>query len=570
MKTINRDKIQRMVGDRYGGGGSRGESADLDGYASQIWVNQNFVSKKFFARLFTINGTDENDDDVVVEPNDLETDITDIQLMFGAWTEHYLSALGIGSGGSGGGGLGGTILTEPLASINLSGIGSPTGANKVICWDGSRWTYKSVGEGSVSSVAMTVPEGFRVTGSAAHTITTSGTFELTFGGSVKKNRVLASPGDANGAPSWRELVADDIPDLSGKYVKKTDLDSYTWWGQRLQTNGQSKKVDGNITINATANAHNSVSIVGATYNIQLAIGSGNTNRGLFDGRSGYNDWLIYFNSNDTILKYGNTGVGGAPSSSYKLHVYGYTKTSRLYLTDNVYFEYNSSNGGVHLVGAGLYADTYISALSSGSGGGSGSGITMNDVWSALGATAPSSSSEQINLTHMTQALSNYYTKTQAQGTFLAQSGGTLLGTLEIKVKAPSSYGVTENCDSLVTSSNLWFEVGTGKNVYSNSTWNQRSDIRMKDVVETVDCGVESIAKAQIFNYRWKDEKDGNVMLGSSAQDWMKIFPKGVKMLGDTYTIDYAGIALASSVMAAREIVRLKKKVAELEEQLKGS
>ena len=72
MKTINRDKIQRMVGDRYGGGGSRGESADLDGYASQIWVNQNFVSKKFFARLFTINGTDENEDAVVVEPNDLD------------------------------------------------------------------------------------------------------------------------------------------------------------------------------------------------------------------------------------------------------------------------------------------------------------------------------------------------------------------------------------------------------------------------------------------------------------------------------------------------------------------
>lgn len=569
MKTINRDKIQRMVGDRYGGGGSRGESADLDGYASQIWVNQNFVSKKFFARLFTINGTDENDDDVVVEPNDLETDITDIQLMFGAWTEHYLSALGIGSGGSGGGGGGGTILTEPLASINLSGIGSPTGANKVICWDGSRWTYKSVGEGSVSSVAMTVPEGFRVTGSAAHTITTSGTFSLTFGGSVTKNRVLASPGDANGAPSWRELVADDIPDLSGKYVKKTDLDSYKWWGRTLQTSGQTKAVYGDIENAANIKIDNDKRISWKQHGQTnyLSMLTLDTSNNFVVGESMANSGLsTYIRGRSVVFQ---SGTGSSGNHTATLDANGVLTVEKLVI-GSITIEHDTINRGLHIVNAGLYADTYISALSSGSGGGSGSGITMNDVWSALAATAPSSSSEQINLTHMTQALSNYYTKTQAQGTFLALSGGTLLGTLEIKVKAPSSYGVTENCDSFVTSSNLWFEVGTGKNVYSNSTWNQRSDIRMKDVLETVDCGVESIAKAQIFNYRWKDEKDGNVMLGSSAQDWVKIFPKGVKMLGDTYTMDYAGIALASSVMASREIVRLKKKVAELEEQLKGS
>lgn len=566
MKTINRDKIQRMVGDRYGGGGSRGESADLDGYASQIWVNQNFVSKKFFARLFTINGTDENDDAVVVEPNDLDTDITDIQLMFGAWTEHYLSALGIGSGGSGGGGGGGTILTEPLASINLSGIGSPTGANKVICWDGSRWTYKSVGEGSVSSVAMTVPEGFRVTGSAAHTITTSGTFSLTFGGSVTKNRVLASPAAADGAPSWRKLVADDIPDLSGKYVKKTDLDSYTWWGRTLQTSGQTKAVYGDIENAANIKIDNDkkISWKQSGQTNYLSMLTLDTSNNFVVGESMANSgFSTYIRGRRVVFQ---SGTGSSGNHTATLDANGVLTVEKLVI-GSITIEHDTTNGGLHIVGAGLYADTYISALSSGSGGCSGSGITMNDVWSALAATAPSSSSEQINPTHMTQALSNYYTKTQAQGTFLAQSGGTLLGTLEIKVKAPSSYGVTENCDSFVTSSNLWFEVGTGKNVYSNSTWNQRSDIRMKDVVETVDCGVESIAKAQIFNYRWKDEKDGNVMLGSSAQDWVKIFPKGVKMLGDTYTMDYAGIALASSVMAAREIVRLKKKVAELEEQL---
>ena len=39
-------------------------------------------------------------------------------------------------------------------------------------------------------------------------------------GSKTKNYVLAAPSNANGAPSFRALVAADIPDLSGTYVKK--------------------------------------------------------------------------------------------------------------------------------------------------------------------------------------------------------------------------------------------------------------------------------------------------------------------------------------------------------------
>lgn len=39
-------------------------------------------------------------------------------------------------------------------------------------------------------------------------------------GSKTKNYVLAAPSNANGAPSFRALIAADIPDLSGTYVKK--------------------------------------------------------------------------------------------------------------------------------------------------------------------------------------------------------------------------------------------------------------------------------------------------------------------------------------------------------------
>ena len=119
-------KREQNISSRRSSGGS---GAGGGGGVSSAWVDEHYVSKDFFARLFTINGTDENDDDVVVEPNDLETAITNIQAMVGLWTEEYLSALGQGSGGGGGGG---ALLTEPLASINEAGMGTPSGANKVI------------------------------------------------------------------------------------------------------------------------------------------------------------------------------------------------------------------------------------------------------------------------------------------------------------------------------------------------------------------------------------------------------------------------------------------------------
>ena len=93
MKTLNRDKIQRMFGQKAGGVGGSSVNTDGDG-VSKLWVDQNYLSKEFFLRLFNIHGEDENDDPVDVQPNDLDKTITDIEAMFGFWTEQYLSALG--------------------------------------------------------------------------------------------------------------------------------------------------------------------------------------------------------------------------------------------------------------------------------------------------------------------------------------------------------------------------------------------------------------------------------------------------------------------------------------------
>lgn len=66
------------------------------------------------------------------------------------------------------------------------------------------------GTGTVTSVAMTVPAIFSVAGSP---VTTAGTLAVTLA-SQSANQVFAAPNGAPGAPTFRSLVAADIPALS--------------------------------------------------------------------------------------------------------------------------------------------------------------------------------------------------------------------------------------------------------------------------------------------------------------------------------------------------------------------
>lgn len=128
---------------------------------------------------------------------------------------------GVLSSQGGGGG-----YTLPVATDGALGgirIGfSQSGKNYPLLLDSNNKAYVNVpwegggsgGGGTVTRVAMTVPTGFSVAGSP---IETSGTLAVSLD-SQTKNKVLASPANASGTPSFRALVAADIPDLSGKYV----------------------------------------------------------------------------------------------------------------------------------------------------------------------------------------------------------------------------------------------------------------------------------------------------------------------------------------------------------------
>lgn len=180
---LSRFKIQQMIdagnvsNSRRGGGSGVGGG----GGVSSQWVDEHYISKEFFARLFTINGTDGNNQDVVVEPNDPDTTIKNIQIMVGAWTEQYLSALGQGSGGGGGGG--GVTLNTLLNSMNQATLNPASVTNKVLVNSNGAWSWQDYNSGggsggTVTSIKITVPTGFQV--SPTTPITSSGTFSIDF------------------------------------------------------------------------------------------------------------------------------------------------------------------------------------------------------------------------------------------------------------------------------------------------------------------------------------------------------------------------------------------------------
>ena len=175
---LSREAIQRMVGDRVGGGsaGGGGSAISIDdiqgmGFATEQWVNEKYLSIDFFNRLFQAYDSAATPNQVL--PNDLESTITNIKAMFGFWTEQFVSALGYGPGGGGGG----DTLTEPLASINNASLGMPTAAGQVITWNGSEWIF-DIPQGGGGGGTGTVTSITAGTGLSGGTITTMGTIAI--------------------------------------------------------------------------------------------------------------------------------------------------------------------------------------------------------------------------------------------------------------------------------------------------------------------------------------------------------------------------------------------------------
>ena len=196
-------------GGAVGGGGGSFDPSALAGYASQAWVEDNYISKLFFGRMFTANGTkkvytstdggttwgDPVTTAVTIAPNEImpseeivdgETsgtkiktvrELSSIQALVGLWTQQYLSALGQNSSGGGGGG--GSSTLAGLLDVNIPSPMTQSNDGQVLMYNyiQNKWINANLPPTGVTSVGMTVPTGFSV---SPATITSNGTFAITF------------------------------------------------------------------------------------------------------------------------------------------------------------------------------------------------------------------------------------------------------------------------------------------------------------------------------------------------------------------------------------------------------
>lgn len=142
-KILNQEEIRRMGsngGGAAGGGGGSFDPSMMAGFATQAWVNENYLSIEFFSKLFKAYDSAATPNEIV--PNDTDSTITNIKAMFGFWTEQYLSALGQNSGGGGGG-------SSTLADLLDVAISSPTNG-QVLMYNAStnKWYNGTVQQGS--------------------------------------------------------------------------------------------------------------------------------------------------------------------------------------------------------------------------------------------------------------------------------------------------------------------------------------------------------------------------------------------------------------------------------------
>ena len=142
---LSREKIQRMVGAELGGSAGGGGGESMGGFATQAWVDNNYVSIEWFDQIFQVF-----DDSTKLDVNgELPVDQSkmNIKAMFGFWTDFYLSALGNG------GQVGASIYLSTLADVNVAGVQ----LGQVLTWkrDPSDGVNKWMADDAQSGVDMT-------------------------------------------------------------------------------------------------------------------------------------------------------------------------------------------------------------------------------------------------------------------------------------------------------------------------------------------------------------------------------------------------------------------------------
>ena len=523
-KTITRKYIQRIT-KREGNTSIRqsGSGGGGGGGVSQYWVDDNFVSKEFFNRLFEIH--DENGDPIL--PNDVETEIDNIQAMFGFWTNAYLSALGNNPGG------GGAELTlASLADVAVQGVAD----GQALVWNAALQKWVPGQGGGIDVTAMWAA------------LAQSGTQQIDVS---HLGTALTGYATESWVTQQGYLTASAISDMA----------TQTWVGQNY------------LGLHATADAATKLAAARTLWG-QSFDGTGNVSGDMSSvgnisfSASGKNiGGLMYFDTTNS-----NIGIGTS-SPSYALDVVGFARAKLLFF----YNRANTANAGY--IGAGSSSVDYIYFQAYTNNGlyiGANNGfdfVILPNHNVGVGTTEPS---------HKMHVSGTFYASGNSSigGTLVVTGSTTLSSTLGVSgaTTLSSSLSVTGNSTltgyvgiGTAASSSYALKVSgvayASTGVYSGGYVTALSDARHKDVKGDVGLTVSEVANAPAVKFLWKDRRQEGMQVGSIAQYWKKVMPEAVVENADgELTMSYGVIALLASIATARKVEDLERRVNLLEQK----
>jgi hypothetical protein len=102
--------------------------------------------------------------------------------------------------------------------------------------------------------------------------------------------------------------------------------------------------------------------------------------------------------------------------------------------------------------------------------------------------------------------------------------------------------------------------------YATGDVTAASDQRKKEFVEDVVLTLEQIANAPAVKFRWKDDRDSLVHIGTYAQYWQDILPESVSDRGGDLGFTYGNTALVAVKNLARYVMQFEEEVRQLKKK----
>lgn len=260
---------------------------------------------------------------------------------------------------------GGTGASTATAAINNLLPSQSADSGKILQTDGTNvhWVASS-GNGSVTSVALSVPAEFSVSGSP---ITSSGTLAVTKT-AQSANTIYAGPSTGlAAAPSFRPLVASDIPSLASSYISNTTSAQI----------GANFNIDGAGVIGTSLQVGSNALRVNASGNVGVGLASPNARLDIRDGN------LLLSNTGTASqiqLQGSSSGISSFTAGAQGDTTINYTLPTSHPNANDVLTATSVTGTGPYAVALGWSAPS--------SGGGSGWGLSGNAAASGnfLGTT----------------------------------------------------------------------------------------------------------------------------------------------------------------------------------------